>query len=445
MSETQKLQPSSEFEIPLADIQGSPPPDDDEIPLGDISEPETPQKESVPYVAGQPLPRLWKAEPDPDEESRADHRRNAIRRKARRVSPSPPASKSPSKPTVGRSKTAKPKPKKKKSEDDGDERREAGPAGGDARLRHDRVAAAGSPDHGRADGVLRRDLRLDRQRHALLGLGRTRRDRGRDAGRRSRPRCPGRHPRASPRRATCSTGARDTRGASRPSTPWRAPAGRLGLQGDAGGRRRPRPRSTDPARACRCFPTDPTSWRSTRRPRRTLHRDRRRLAAPARTHVAPATGPATLARAGSGPTGRSGQSGAADRIAREASRRTADAAPRAPIRAWPAPAVAGSAPSPAANVATDPAGPDPQDPSRPARPAAMPARSDCRRRRPRRRVAVGGGRPRRLSRRPSPASAGQPPPPGPGDAVVLIPGTTPVTAAAMPPAGPNGNAGAARR
>src|SRR5215813_9938324 len=99
MSDTQELQPSSEFDIPLADTP----------------EAEAPKKGSNPYVPGQPLPRLWKTEPNPEEdaeESLEDPKKKGSTNKDVATT----ASKSTTKPKGSSSKTAKVKPKKKKED-----------------------------------------------------------------------------------------------------------------------------------------------------------------------------------------------------------------------------------------------------------------------------------------------------------------------------------------
>src|SRR5262245_20522834 len=109
MSETQELQPSSEYEIPLADLP----------------DPEPPKKESIPYVAGQPLPRLWKTEPDPEEDSKVSLDLPAKKKGSKENVVATPAPQSPAKPKATASQPAqrKPKPKKKEAVDENGEKR----------------------------------------------------------------------------------------------------------------------------------------------------------------------------------------------------------------------------------------------------------------------------------------------------------------------------------
>ena len=210
--------------------------------MSDTQEPQPPKtdkdKAKVAYVPGQPLPRLWKTEPDPEEDSEEslEEPGKAKKKVSKDKAVAAPASKVPGKPKATASKPAKPKPKKKKVEEgeDGEKRvllEETRP------VRYDRVAAAGSPGGGRPDHVLFLDPRLDRLRHDLLRL---RRFHGQ---RRGTPvaRCDGHaaraegiarargavHARPGPRVRQ----ARENQGVARD-----AQAGRLGLQGHPSGR-----------------------------------------------------------------------------------------------------------------------------------------------------------------------------------------------------------------
>ncbi len=228
MSETQELQPSSEFEIPLADIAEP-----------DALAPRMPRRRRARYVPVQPLPRLWKTEPDPEEDSEELPAESDKKKGARRKADTARESSSPSQPKATASRSNRPKPKKKRKvePDENGEKRvllEETPA-----LDTIESRAAGPLDDGRADDLLRLDLRLDRLRHDLLGLGRSRRGRRRDAARAA-----GAADGAEAvERALCALHARPRPGVRQAETDQagrrHADEGRLGLQGDAGGRRGP--------------------------------------------------------------------------------------------------------------------------------------------------------------------------------------------------------------
>ena len=164
-------------------------------------------------------------------------------------------------------KPAKPKPAKKKAERGG-ERREAGAPGGDAHVRHDRVAAAGPPDHGRPDGLLRLHRGLERVSHALRRLRRVPTPiEAVDMPMEAPAMLPGPAPSREPEAHYMLDRARDyaKRGQTKDAIAH-AQAGRRRSTRGPGRPARPRRPWTAPSRTSPCSRTVPSSWPSRSRP-----------------------------------------------------------------------------------------------------------------------------------------------------------------------------------
>ncbi len=144
--------------------------------MSETQEPRPPQKDKIPFVPGQPLPRLWKTEPDPeedpDESQETPDEEERLQEQGRRririqvVEQVQGDDRQAGQAEAGQAEAGEEEAERRR------ERRETRPAGGDPHVRHDRVAAAGPPDHGRPHGLLRLHRGLERLAHALRRLQR---------------------------------------------------------------------------------------------------------------------------------------------------------------------------------------------------------------------------------------------------------------------------------
>jgi formylglycine-generating enzyme required for sulfatase activity len=83
--------------------------------MSETQEPRPPQKDKIPFVPGQPLPRLWKTEPEPEEESDDPLDELDKKKGAKNQSVVASTSKSSRESKPAKPKPAKPKPAKKKA------------------------------------------------------------------------------------------------------------------------------------------------------------------------------------------------------------------------------------------------------------------------------------------------------------------------------------------
>jgi hypothetical protein len=82
--------------------------------MSETQDPQPPKPDKITYVPGQPLPRLWKTEPDTEEDSEESLENPKKKKGSKDQDVAAAASKSPSKPKGLASKTPEAKPKKKK-------------------------------------------------------------------------------------------------------------------------------------------------------------------------------------------------------------------------------------------------------------------------------------------------------------------------------------------